>query len=776
MMMGTHHSNLKVVIDDIKFMRATSMTPNQDIDVTISIAKGKFFTTPQKHSNKFYLMHKGSGRFEVTEGKSAIASGYIKLAENLKLSDIDRQLTSDIKLNEDDFYKEMRLRGYHHHKEFRAVTEATADGLHGKVKWTSNWTTFTDCLLQLQIINLDTRNMILPTSIRKLCIDPKLHKSILDQAENGIIDVNYCPYMKIIQAGGVEMHGFEGNAVNRRRPPSDPILESYRFTSHFNTSPISKLAMSKFCIQLMLENIETKKVCSVEIDANDAKEPLSTYIYQAMNDQPIITIEANYLTSSNIELDNVSVRNEALSTITNSTIIIKSNCMNDESFLSTVEATVADSCFILSRESEKASEVALTEGFKHVATISLKNEKIFVIQYRKEDSKSSYEVVKVSSSSFEWIENLKTAIKNGPTLIVSENEKFSGILGLMNCIRREYIGANVKCFFIDDSSAPNFDINSSFYKSQLDLGLSVNVFKNGSWGTYKHFALEADKSLQPKDDYCFANYLIRGDLNSLSWMSPTYRELAKIEDINVQYASLNFRDVMLASGRLLPNPNLDRLQEQVVMGFEFSGITAAGRRVVGLVDSGAFATKLQAEGNWLWDVPDSWSLEDAATVPLVYCTVYAAFFLAAKVKRGDSVLIHAGSGGVGIAAQHVAFAYGLEVFTTVSTEEKKAFLLKEFPKLKPENIGNSRDLSFEKMIMIQTKGKGVNHVLNSLSEDKLQASLRCLAKNGIFLEIGKFDIMVKNTINLDHFARNISFKPVYLEDVLKDSAEDSMVS
>ena len=81
-----------------------------------------------------------------------------------------------------------------------------------------------------------------------------------------------------------------------------------------------------------------------------------------------------------------------------------------------------------------------------------------------------------------------------------------------------------------------------------------------------------------------------------------------------------------------------------------------------------------------------------------------------------------------------------QVFTTVGTEDKKNFLLQRFPQLKPENILNSRSSSFESEIMKLTGGRGVNIVLNSLAGDKLQASVRTLAKHGRFLEIGKFDL------------------------------------
>lgn len=64
-----------------------------------------------------------------------------------------------------------------------------------------------------------------------------------------------------------------------------------------------------------------------------------------------------------------------------------------------------------------------------------------------------------------------------------------------------------------------------------------------------------------------------------------------------------------------------------------------------------------------------------------------------------------------------------------------------FSQLTDSNIGNSRDTSFEQLVMLETNGRGVDLVLNSLSDEKLQASLRCLATGGRFLEIGKFDLV-----------------------------------
>ncbi len=101
---------------------------------------------------------------------------------------------------------------------------------------------------------------------------------------------------------------------------------------------------------------------------------------------------------------------------------------------------------------------------------------------------------------------------------------------------------------------------------------------------------------------------------------------------------------------------------------------------------------------------------------------------------------------------------------TVGNEEKKQFLMSEYNI--PENrIFSSRDTQFESRIMSLTEGKGVDLVLNSLTEEKLQASFRCIAMNGRFVEIGKFDFQMNNKLGMFAFLRNISFISVNIENV-----------
>lgn len=70
-----------------------------------------------------------------------------------------------------------------------------------------------------------------------------------------------------------------------------------------------------------------------------------------------------------------------------------------------------------------------------------------------------------------------------------------------------------------------------------------------------------------------------------------------------------------------------------------------------MVKSGAMATQIKPVEYLTWIVPKDWSLRDGATIPAVYITVYYAFFFGRSVVRGNSILIHAGSGGIGLAGK-----------------------------------------------------------------------------------------------------------------------------
>lgn len=384
-------------------------------------------------------------------------------------------------------------------------------------------------------------------------------------------------------------------------------------------------------------------------------------------------------------------------------------------------------------------------------------------------------IIQITEKNFSWLEGVKAALKKAEAegqkvLLVSQGEELLGMVGLMTCIRQEAGGINVRYVFIQDKNASKFSLTDKFYSEQLNKQLTANVFKYGQWGSYRHLRLDQQTDVSSLHvEHAYINALVRGDLSSLRWIEGplSYYQPEKFpgkEFCSVYYAPLNFRDIMLATGKLnadaLPG---DLASQDCILGLEFAGRDSKGRRVMGMVAARGLATTLLADPGFMWEVPDKWTLEEAATIPVVYATSYYALCVRGGMRPGESVLIHAGSGGVGQASIAIALHTGCTVFTTVSSQEKRDFLKKTFPQLTDRNIGNSRDTSFEQLILTETNGRGVDLVLNSLAGEKLQASVRCLANGGRFLEIGKFDLSNNTALGMSLFLKNTSFHGILLD-------------
>ncbi|XP_045454232.1 fatty acid synthase-like [Melitaea cinxia] len=208
-----------------------------------------------------------------------------------------------------------------------------------------------------------------------------------------------------------------------------------------------------------------------------------------------------------------------------------------------------------------------------------------------------------------------------------------------------------------------------------------------------------------------------GELDTLYWAEAPETSTDGVK-VKVHYAGINDVEVKKKSGFVA----LDEYNENTLL--DFSGVTESGERVMGIVYDKSIKTTVRANPDLLWPVPDHWTLEDAATVPLAYSL---AFYCLARgrFRRGISILVHGGAGALGQAIISIALAHGCQVFTTVSDNRKKQFLLRLFPDLKEEHISNSRDITGTDMVLNATKGQGVNLVICSVRGEMKNASLRC---------------------------------------------------
>lgn len=149
-----------------------------------------------------------------------------------------------------------------------------------------------------------------------------------------------------------------------------------------------------------------------------------------------------------------------------------------------------------------------------------------------------------------------------------------------------------------------------------------------------------------------------------------------------------------------------------------------------------------------------------ATVPVVFSNAVFALHHRARIQPGETVLIHSGADEVGNAAIQIAKMAGVEIYTTVSTDIQRNFLISKFG-LKRENVLNKDD-TFYRAIMEATHGKGVDVVLNSLSGELLHASWNACASFGRFIELGTKDIGDSGKLDMHVFKRGATFSALDL--------------
>ncbi|MFD9407351.1 SDR family NAD(P)-dependent oxidoreductase [Streptomyces sp. NPDC059989] len=244
---------------------------------------------------------------------------------------------------------------------------------------------------------------------------------------------------------------------------------------------------------------------------------------------------------------------------------------------------------------------------------------------------------------------------------------------------------------------------------------------------------------------------VKGTLANLS-IAPCPEVAAPLRDgevrVALRAAGLNFRDVLVALG-LVPENGAQMGREGAGVITEVGpGVTdlRVGDRVMGLFD-GAFASVAIGDRRLIARMPDGWSFAQAASVPVVFLTAYYGLVDLGQVREGESVLVHAAAGGVGIAAVQLAQYLGAEVYGTASPgkwDTLRALGLDD------DHIANSRTLDFEEQFAKMSDGRGVDVVLNSLAAEFIDASLRLMPGGGRFLEMGKTDIRDADRLAADH--------------------------
>lgn len=260
-----------------------------------------------------------------------------------------------------------------------------------------------------------------------------------------------------------------------------------------------------------------------------------------------------------------------------------------------------------------------------------------------------------------------------------------------------------------------------------------------------------------------------GRLDSFDWVrAPRIAPQADAIEIEIAAVGLNYRDVLVGLG-ILDDDLLGAGLTAAALGFECSGVVvrvgegvthlAPGDAVMGFA-ANTFASHLTAPAWHFFKVPAGVSLEAAATIPVAFATAWFALLKRAALTKGESVLIHGGAGGVGLAAIQLAKRAGAEVIATASSPARRALAAAAGAARTYE----SRQNRFAEAV--RRDMGGVDVVLNSLAGAAMEASFKLVKPFGRFVELGKRDYLDNTRLGLRPFVRNIAYFGVDLDELL----------
>lgn len=234
---------------------------------------------------------------------------------------------------------------------------------------------------------------------------------------------------------------------------------------------------------------------------------------------------------------------------------------------------------------------------------------------------------------------------------------------------------------------------------------------------------------------------------------------------------LNFRDVFIALGRLGSEKlgfDLAGTVVRVGSGCDESGLQPGDRVILGI--PGCMRTHPRAPAAHVLKIPPALTPHQAASIMVPGVTAYQGLMNIARLRRGETILIHSAAGSTGQFAVGLARLLGAEVFATVGFDSKKQLLMDRWG-IPEDHIFYSRDTSFAQGVMRMTRGRGVDVVFNSLSGDGLEASWDCVAPYGRFIEIGKVDIAANSALPMARFAQNVTFGAVDMHHIARTNID-----
>ena len=227
--------------------------------------------------------------------------------------------------------------------------------------------------------------------------------------------------------------------------------------------------------------------------------------------------------------------------------------------------------------------------------------------------------------------------------------------------------------------------------------------------------------------------------------------------IDVKAIGCNFFDILITQGKYQVRPELP-----FAPGAEVAGVVtdvgkdvnrfSRGDRVSALLTYGGYASTVAAPADRVFPIPSDMSFEDAAAAGLVYQTSHVALAHRANLRAGETLLVHAAAGGVGLAAVQIGAALGARVIGTAGTKEKLEIVAENGA----DFVVNYREGDWVSRVKDLTDGRGADVIYDPVGGDTFDASTKCIAFEGRILIVGfasgRIPTVAMNRVLLKNFS------------------------
>ncbi|MGW1507250.1 SDR family NAD(P)-dependent oxidoreductase [Streptomyces mirabilis] len=336
----------------------------------------------------------------------------------------------------------------------------------------------------------------------------------------------------------------------------------------------------------------------------------------------------------------------------------------------------------------------------------------------------------------EWLSD--EHLSGVPLVVLTRADELThrAVAGLLRTARTEHPG-RLRHIDVDDHAHTRRALPAAMAADHPEL-----VIRGGLGAVPRLVRASASPALvAPVDEPWRLSLTYRGELDGMSLgacpeaLRPLEADEVRVE---VRAGGLNFKAVLLELG-MVARDEWSSLGEGagivLEVGSEVIGLVP-GDRVMGLFTGGLGSVTI-SDRRMVVPMPKRLTFAQAAGVPVVYLTAYYGLADLGGLQAGESLLLHAATGGMGCAALQLARHWGAEVFGTASSGKRDVLRAWGFD---DNHLADSRSLGYAEHFGNVTGGRGVDVVLNSLAREHVEESLALLPRGGRFIEMGKTDI------------------------------------